>query len=158
MTKKNMVKCVAVIAFLLLLPYSHLYSQTCSCASTLLSNSLEYSTLKGRKWHFELNYKYHAINDLVEGSRSIEDDTDRRRTAQVLLLDVRYALSTRILLRTVFSLSRQERGVGISSALPVHTQGISDGMLMMQYTLLQSSFQNNTEISVGGGIKLPLGK
>ncbi len=45
----------------------YLNSQTCSCATTPLFNPLEYSTLKNRRWHFAIAYKYHAVNDLVEG-------------------------------------------------------------------------------------------
>ncbi len=136
----------------------YLNSQTCSCAATPLFNPLEYSTLKNRKWHFAIAYKYHAINDLMEGSKKVEDDTKRRRNAQALLLDIRYALFRSFTLRAVFSSAWHEREVGISTALPVSTQGFGDSMLSIQYTPVYYSDRNRTEVSIGGGVKIPLGQ
>ncbi len=69
-----------------------LYAQTCSCAATPLFSPIEFSSLQGKKWHFELSYKYHALNDLVEGRQRVVDDTERSRTAQSVLFDARFAL------------------------------------------------------------------
>jgi hypothetical protein len=134
-----------------------LYSQTCSCAGTPLFDPIEYSTLKDRNWRFELSYKYHAINDLVEGTEEVIDDTDRERKAQALLLDVQFALSRRLTIRSVFSLTRQGRDVGISASPPVHTQGFGDGMLTLQYAPLYYSDRSRTEIAIGAGVKVPMG-
>jgi hypothetical protein len=114
--------------------------------------------LKDRKWHFELTYKYHAINDLVEGSEKIQDDTERRRVAHFLLLDTRYALTRSFTLRAVFSFARQEREVGISTSLPVHTQGLGDSLLTLQYSPSPGSTPKQIEFSLGGGVKMPLGQ
>jgi hypothetical protein len=157
MKRKLMLK-MAVILMIFSGSQLYLNSQTCSCAATPLFNPLEYSTLKNRKWHFAIAYKYHAINDLVEGSKKIEDDTKRRRNSQALLLDIRYALFRSFTLRAVFSSARHEREVGISTALPVSTQGLGDGMLAIQYTPVYYSDRNRTEVSIGGGVKIPLGQ
>jgi hypothetical protein len=147
-------------AFLILISASQLslYSQTCSCAGTPLFDPIEYSTLKDRKWRFELSYKYHAINDLVEGTEEVIDDTRRQRTSKSLLLDVRFALSRRLTLRSVFSLTRQGRDVGISTSPSVHTKGLGDGMVTMQYSPLYYSERSRTEVAVGAGVKIPIGE
>ncbi len=47
----------------------HLEAQRCSCAGAPIFNPLEFSTSsidKDKQWHFELSFKYHAINDLVK--------------------------------------------------------------------------------------------
>jgi hypothetical protein len=142
----------------LFLVQPYMQAQTCSCATTPLFNPIDYSTLKNRKWHFELAYKYHALNDLVEGTKEVKDETERKRTAQNLLLDIRYALFTDLTFRAVFSIARHDREVGISSALPVNTQGFGDSMLSVQYTPLSYSEPSQTQISFGTGIKMPLGK
>lgn len=133
------------------------YAQTCSCAAAPLFDPIEYSTLKDRKWRFELSFKYHALNDLVEGTEKVADDTDRTRTSQFLMLDVRYSLFRNVTLRTVMSFGRQYRDVGISSAAPVSTNGLGDSMLSIQYSPVHYSPMNRTEVALGGGIKLPVG-
>ena len=123
---------------LILLIYSmaplYLNSQTCSCAATPLFDPIDYTSLKDHKWRFELTFKYHALNDLVEGTKEVINDTERRRIAQSLLIDIRYALFRNLTLRFAFSLSRQYRDVGISSALPVSTNGVGDSLLTVQYS------------------------
>ncbi|UCE42607.1 MAG: transporter [Candidatus Aminicenantes bacterium] len=133
------------------------HAQTCSCAAAPLFDPIEYSTLKDRKWRFELSFKYHALNDLVEGTEKVVDDTDRTRTSQFLMLDVRYSLSRNVTLRAVFSFARQYRDVGISSAAPVSTNGLGDSMLSIQYSPIHYSPKNLTEVALGGGIKFPVG-
>lgn len=135
-----------------------LSAQTCSCAATPLFNPLDFSTLNNRKWHFELSFKYHAMNDLVEGAKKVEDDTERRRTAQFMLFDARYALRSNLTIRAVFSVARQYREIGISQAGPVSTRGIGDGMLILQYSPFPYSETNKTEVSLGAGVKIPLGE
>jgi hypothetical protein len=140
---------------------TYLEAQTCSCAGAPIFNPLEYSAStieKGKHWHFELTYKYHSINDLVEGSEKIIDDTDRTRTAQSVFFETRYALSSRITLIGLLNFTGHNRDVGISSASAVSTQGIGDSMLSIQYTPLHYVDGKNTEIAVGGGVKAPTGK
>jgi hypothetical protein len=136
----------------------NLYSQTCSCAGTPLFDPIEYSTLKGKKWRFELSYKYHAVNDLVEGTEKVIDDTRRKRTSQAVLLDVQYAFSRRLTFRSVFSLTRQDRDVGISASPAVRTQGVGDGMITLQYSPLFYSERSRTEVAFGAGVKIPTGE
>jgi hypothetical protein len=149
-----------IAVFLIFVSISNLYldSQTCSCAATALFDPVEYSTLKNRKWRFELTYKYHALNDLVEGTKKVVDDTRRRRTAQSVLLDIRYALFRSLTLRTVISLASQGREVGISEAAAVNAQGLGDGLLTIQYSPIHYSQASRTEIALGGGVKVPIGK
>ena len=132
-------------------------SQTCSCAAAPLFNPLDYSFAQNKKWHFELNYKYHALNDLVEGTHKVEDDTRRKRTAQTLFFDVRYALNRYLTFRVAFSLARQYRDIGISTSSPVSTNGIGDSLILVQLTPLQYSPTNRTAVALGGGLKMPLG-
>jgi hypothetical protein len=108
-------------------------TQTCSCAATPLFTALDTSVSLNKTWRIELAFKYHAINDLVQGTEKVADDTPRRRRQQSILLDIRYALSSRLTLRGVFSGVRQFRDVGISLAPSVSTQGLGDSMISLQY-------------------------
>jgi len=157
MKRKPLLK-IALFLIFVSVSHSYLDSQTCSCAATTLIDPVEYSTLKNRQWRFALTYKYHALNDLVEGTKKVLDDTRRSRTAQSLHLDIRYALFRSLTLRAVLSFARQVRDVGISTATPVITQGLGDSFLTIQYSPVHYSRTSRTEIVVGGGIKIPIGK
>lgn len=136
-----------------------LSAQTCSCAGAPIANPLEYQdTASDKKWHFELSFKYHAINDLVQGSEKVTNDTDRRRSAQALFLETRYKLSHHITLISHFNFTGHSRNVGISSAGTTTTNGIGDSMLSVQYTPLRFSPDRRFELSIGGGLKMPTGK
>jgi hypothetical protein len=137
---------------------SFLASQTCSCAATPLFNPLDFATLKNRKWHFELTYKYHSMNDLVEGSAKVKDDTERRRTAQFVLADARYALLPNLTIRAVFSWVSHYREIGISFSEPVQTQGLGDSLMTVQYSPFPYTETRKTEISLGAGLKIPTGE
>jgi hypothetical protein len=156
--KRNPLLKIALFLILVSISHSYLDSQTCSCAATTLFDPIEYTTLKNRQWRFELTYKYHALNDLVEGTKKVLDDTRRRRTAQSLLLDIRHALFRSLTLRAVLGFTRQGRDVGISEAMPVNTQGLGDGLLTIQYSPVHYSRTSRTEIALGAGVKIPMGK
>lgn len=135
-----------------------LYAQTCSCAGTTAFNPFEYTdTDKSQKWHFRLSYKYHALNDLLEGSKKVVDDTDRSRIAQSVFFDVGFNLSNRISLITVLNYSAQSRDVGISNSGAVSTGSIGDSMLSIQYSPLIYEDQKGLAITIGSGIKVPTG-
>ncbi len=135
-----------------------LHSQTCSCASAPLFNPVDYSFGQNKAWRLELAFKYHTMNDLVEGSHQVIDDTQRKREQQSLLLDIRYALSSHLYLRAAFSLVRQYRDVGISFSSPVSTQGGGDTLFSLQYVPFAYSSADSWALSLGVGIKAPTGK
>lgn len=155
---KTAIKVFAVLASVALWGI-HLNAQTCSCAGAPVFNPLEYDSMQeGKKWRFELSYKYHAINDLVEGSQQVNDTTDRHRSAQSVFLEVRYALTKRFSLIGLLNFTGHRRDVGISSSPAVTTQGLGDSMLAIQYSPILFSDGKKLEFSVGGGVKLPTGQ
>jgi len=156
---KKTILCAVFSGWLLIFLFpSILESQTCSCAATPLFNPLDFATLKNRKWHFELTYKYHSTNDLVEGSEKVKDDTDRQRTAQFVLADARYALLPNLTIRATFSWVRHYREIGISFSEPVQTKALGDGLLTVQYSPFPYTETMKTEISLGAGLKIPTGE
>lgn len=136
-----------------------LQGQTCSCAGAPVFNPLEFSSMdEDKHWHFQLTYKYHAINDLVQGSTKINDDTDRTRTARSVFFETRYAISKRLAVMALINFTGHGREVGISGSGGVNTQGLGDSMLSLQYTPLRFSDGKGLEVSFGGGVKAPTGK
>lgn len=153
-TIKLIIIVLAVLGF-----QSYLGAQTCSCAGAPVFNPLEYSTTReGKKWHFELTYKYHVINDLVDGSQQIGNDIHRHRTSRSVFFETRYSVSPKWTLIANMNFTRHARDVGISSSSGVSTNGLGDGMLSIQYTPVRFSVKSKTELSIGGGVKIPTGR
>ncbi len=135
-----------------------LYGQTCSCAGTTSFNPFEYTDSdKSQRWHFRLSYKYHAINDLVEGSKKVVDATDRSRIAQSVFFSLGFDFDKRISLIALLHYSDQSRDVGISNSGAVSTGSIGDSMLAIQYSPLIHEDKKGLEITIGSGIKAPTG-
>jgi hypothetical protein len=157
-----MKKAQVLIAYLGLLIFvlfpPSLSSQTCSCAATPLFNPLDFATLKDRKWHFELTYKFHSMNDLVEGSEKVQDDTERRRTVRFVLADTRFAILPNLTIRAAFSWVSHYREIGISYSEPVKIQAMGDSLLTVQYSPFPYTETKKTEISLGVGLKIPTGE
>ena len=113
----NRLLMILAVAAAVLAGDARLHAQTCSCAGAPMFNPLEYQSMqKDKRWHFELSFKHHAINDLVEGSEQVDDYTDRSRSAQSVFLEVRYALTKRLSVIGLLNFTGHRRDVGISSS------------------------------------------
>ncbi|MCP5050603.1 MAG: transporter [bacterium] len=135
------------------------WGQTCSCAGAPVFNPLDYSAMdENKQWHFQLMYKYHAINDLVEGTQTVHDDTDRKRIAQSVFLEIQYSLGRNISAVALLNFTGHKREVGISSSSGVDTRGLGDSMLSIQYTPFRDVGGKSPELSIGGGVKAPTGR
>ncbi|MCP5108188.1 MAG: hypothetical protein GY950_32680 [bacterium] len=138
---------------------AYLDAQTCSCAGAPVFNPLDYArTGKDKKWRFELTYKYHAINDLVEGSKKKFNDVDRRRISQTVFLETRYSFSPRLAVIANINFTGHQREVSFSSSSAVNTGGLGDSMLSLQYSPLLFSTESASELAIGGGVKFPTGR
>jgi hypothetical protein len=98
------------------------------------------------------------MNDLVEGTEKVLDDTERQRTAQFVLAETRYALLPNLTLRAAFSWVSHYREIGISFAEPAKTQALGDSLLTVQYSPFPYTATRKTEISLGAGLKFPTGE
>lgn len=146
-----------VIFFVLL--NCKIYSQACCSAGTPLLGSLEISSSKANNLQVGLTYDYNSLQSVYEGSSELDDNT-RERSTQSLLLETSYGLTKRWAVTALISFVNQNRTIRAfnNNENEVSTNGIGDVVLLMKYNIKTSDILDQTDISVGGGLKFPTGK
>jgi hypothetical protein len=141
----------------LTLEYQPAYSQTCCSGGVPLSGNIGFEgastgTLQ-MEWSYDLNY----LATLKTGSEVYEDGT-RQRTTQSLLLKTGYSLTSWLAFDALFSYVFQERKITFDNEInQVNTNGLGDAVLMAKFILL-SMAERGSELQLGLGPKLPLGR
>lgn len=138
-----------------LLATSAASAQTCSCASVPLLGSMELATPGDGKWFLASTYEFHDISDLVSGSSSVADGTDRDRTSEALILEASKGLAKKLSFSALLSTVKHDRTVG-----GVHDSvtGLGDAILMLKYSPASVSLYSRNALSFGVGARLPIGE
>lgn len=137
-----------------------LSAQACSCGGAPLLSSLEFPSTSSGTWQFGLTYEFSSISDLVTETEQLDDDT-RLRRVHTGLLEISYGINDRWSASVLLTLLQQERrtspGFGIGRDL-LRTRGIGDALLLAKYNLLPTSIFHQHQLTIGGGVKVPLGE
>jgi hypothetical protein len=135
-----------------------LKGQACCSAGSPLLGSLEVSTVYSGELQIGLTYELNVLKDVYSGSTRLDDDF-RERTVNSFILEANYGISDRISVSTLFTFINQSRNISTYGNLSsnLNTSGLSDGILLLKYNIIPLDFANQFELSVGGGIKLPIG-
>jgi len=153
-----MTKNTILLIFVMFFTIDKIYPQCCS-GGVPISGTLGLSTSDSQSWQFLLTYDYNAMNDLFEGSQSL-DDNSRKRSTQSILFEVNYGLTKRITLTAMSTFVRQERLVSTidDQSNFTSTQGLGDGIFLVKYRLISPDENQNYSFSIGGGPKIPIGR
>ncbi len=130
--------------------------QTCSCAGNPSFNPIDQSIDPGKKWYFEVGHRYHRINELVRGTKVIENEINRKRSATNIYAEIRYTPLKNITFSLISGAIRQYRKVGRNFAESITNLG--DTLISVQYSPFISLNRRKIKTSTGFGIKLPTGK
>ena len=158
MTKINISTMVLIIGVITYLP-SAVRPQACSCGGAPLLSSLEVPSTPAGVWHFGLTYEFSSITNVYSGSDKLDDDV-RSRRVQSGLFEINYGLTERFSIAGLFTLLEQERKTTsnfVTSEI-VRTRGIGDGLFLLKYAVLPQSIRNRRQLSIGGGVKVPVGQ
>lgn len=128
---------------------------TCSCASVPLLGTMELATPESGQWLLASTYEYHDISELVSGSSSIPNETGRDRTSQALVLEASRGLWKNWSVSALMSVVGHERTVGGSRAT---SSGVGDAVVVMKYSPTRISIYSRNEVSIGLGVRLPIGE
>ena len=129
---------------------------TCSCASVPILGSMESSSPNKNAWFFSASYETHEISDLVSGSREVNDETGRDRSAQSLVLETSRGISDTLSVAALISSVEQRRRVGNNPE--ESASGIGDAVFLFKYTPQKIRVYSNQGFSVGAGARVPLGE
>ena len=152
-----------VLAIIVLVLFSAtnqpIFAQACSCGGAPVLSSLELPASPAGQWQFGLTYEYASQADVVDGSTDLNDDL-RNRSTQSGLFEISYGISNRFSTSVLLSLVRQKRRIALANT-PIDnlkTSGIGDAVLLLKYNLLQPDIAGLRKLSIGGGVKAPIGK
>ncbi|MCZ6888099.1 MAG: hypothetical protein O7H39_06350 [Gammaproteobacteria bacterium] len=128
---------------------------SCSCAAVPLLNSMETGSPDGGNWFLSSSYEFHEISDLVSGTQDVNDETDRQRQSQALVVEASYGINDRFSVSALVSAVEHKRTVGRSGTSV--GRGIGDGMVMLRYTPRRVGLFERTGITFGIGTRIPIG-
>jgi hypothetical protein len=148
---------IMLIALAALLPKLAL-AATCSCAGAPLVSAMDTTSTEAGDLFISLTSEQHEISDLVQGSKTIPDETGRRRSSLSQALSFSYGLSDRWALSGLLSYVQHEREVGSSFFGKQQSSGLGDSVLMLRYSPVYITPFSRHEISLGLGARLPTGR
>lgn len=144
---------------ILLSPWNPAFGQACSCGGAPILSALELPATQKGTLQLSLTYEYSSIADVFTGSLELKDDS-RERVVHSILSEINYGLTDRISISALLTFLQQERTSQSQTGAGefLRTRGIGDGILLIKYNLIPFSPGNQRQMTIGGGIKFPLGK
>jgi len=144
---------------LALLASGHLpgYSQTCCSGGVPLSGNIGFEGAARGTLQMELSYDLNYLATLKTGSEIYEDGT-RQRITHSFLVKTGYSINRWFAIDALFSYVLQGRIVTFNDQTnQVNTHGLGDAVLMAKF-ILSSISETGSELQLGLGPKLPLGR
>ncbi|MEM6765255.1 MAG: hypothetical protein AAF655_10025 [Bacteroidota bacterium] len=135
-----------------------LWGQCCSGGVPIASN-LGLTAKPGGTLQLQATYDYNNLTDFFTGTEELDDDT-RIRITHSWLLEANYDFSSAFAINTLFSYVRQERRIklqlgGIDETV---NTGVGDAIILFKYNVFHKNPQSKTQLTIGVGPKLPLGR
>lgn len=132
-------------------------SQTCCSGGVPLSGNIGFEGAVQGTLQLELSYDLNYLNTLKNGSEIYKDES-RQRITQSILLKTGYSVNDWFAIDALFSYVFQERTITFDDQInQTNTHGLGDAVLMAKFILSRISEQGS-ELQLGIGPKLPLGK
>ena len=149
-----MLKRFACIVVLVVLGPGEATAQTCSCAGVPILGAMQSASPSEDQWFIAGTWEYHDISELVSGSSTVPDQTNRNRTANALVIEASRGVTDKWSVSVFLSMVEHERDVsGVSDS----ARGIGDALLMAKYSPKEISLYEKSTISMGIGARGPIG-
>jgi hypothetical protein len=153
----HILKNIVLISCLLGLKQMPGLSQTCCSGGVPLSGNIGFEgAAKGTlqtEWSYNLNY----LATLKNGTEIYEDE-NRQRITHSFLLKLGYSINNWFAVDALFSYVLQERKIFFNDQVNhENAHGLGDAVLMAKF-ILSSVSVNGSELQLGLGPKLPLGR
>lgn len=131
-----------------------LLAQTCSCAAVPILGSMQLASPNDGQWFLATTYDFHDASELVAGSSSIPDQTNRDRTSQALVVELSRGLTEKWSVSALLSAVDHNREVSGNQA---SASGLVDAIVMVKYSPKTISLYSDTALSFGVGTRIPVG-
>ena len=136
---------------------SNISAQGCCSGGVPISGGLSLSGTEKGLTQFLLSYEYNNLQDLVSGTRKLNDNTRERKTHS-MLLEFSYNLSEKFSFSLLNTYIWQTRKINTIHREPEITiaNGLGDGVFLFKYNILPLD-SIRLIISIGIGPKFPIG-
>lgn len=132
--------------------------QACCSGGSPVSGLMGITSAESRSFQLMATYDQHFMNRLYNEDELLEID-DRRRRIHSLVLEGSYGLTKRLSISGMATFIRQSRTINtFNNANHTTLNGVGDAFLLFKYQLLNTKKRHPTQVTVGAGPKLPLGK
>lgn len=148
--------CATIISFLVFSLSAPLAAQTCCSGGVPLAGNLGLPSGEKGSVQIGLSYDLNRLRRLYTGSESF-DATSRIRNTQTILLEVSYALSSRISVDAVVPYIQQERIIRRGQTSTDRTNGLGDAVALVRYQWFSDAAEKSWQWASGLGVKLPNG-
>lgn len=139
----------------LALPLERASASTCSCAGVPLLGTMQLASPIDGQWFLAGTYEYHDASDLVSGSNSLPDETNRERVTQAMVLEASKGLSRKWSFSALLSVVEHERIIG---GVKDTGSGLGDSILMLKYSPASISVYSRNSLTFGLGERIPIGE
>lgn len=147
----------ALLAWLLFGLQTPAFAATCSCAGVPLLTTLDTSATEKGQLFISYSSEFHQISDLVSGTKNVNDETDRDRNSFSQVLSASYALTDHWAVSGLISYIEHNRTIGSSFLGKTSTSGLGDSVILLRYTPLFITPFSRHQVSMGLGVRIPIG-
>lgn len=134
-----------------------IFAQACCTAGTPLLGSLEMTSAPKGILQFGFTTEHNSLTNVLSGSTKLKNP-ERERISQSALLEINYGITNRLSITGLFSYIRQQRTItNFSSENVLTLSGVGDIALLTKYSLIPFSIIGREELSIGLGLKFPVG-
>lgn len=131
---------------------------TCSCAGAPVLIYLDTRATERGEFYLSYTAEDHEINDLVSGSKDINDETGRDRNSFSQIVSASYALTDQLSFSALVSYVEHNRTIGASIFGKTSVSGLGDSVLLARYTPVVITPFSRHEVSLGLGARVPTGE
>jgi len=149
---------VASLAGVIFLAQSQVQAATCSCAGAPLANGINIGDFEDGRTSVTLSLVNSDISDLVEGSRTINDETGRSRDTESYLVKTTYGFNDHWAFTGIISYINHSRNIAISNTADEESSGVGDSLFLVSYAPQKIDPFTRDEWAVGVGLRAPTGE
>jgi hypothetical protein len=133
-------------------------SATCSCAGVSLSNSIKLNNFELSTLDINIHTSHSDISELVSGSETVTDETQRNRETDTYLLQASYGITEKIAITAVLSWVEHTRSIGSSQSPSETSSGMGDSLFVASYSMQKITPFNPHGLAFGLGLRAPTGE
>lgn len=153
-----------ITLLLLLVPYSLLYSQACCTVGTSTLSGVERGVLPSNSLSASFAFHHNILNSAFQSSEENSDPLRRKAKVTNFSFEIEYGLTEKVSVLAMSSYTIRSRETTVvdnetnnETEIELDGSGISDLFILGKYEIITPNLLSPFGLSLGGGIKLPIG-